>query len=168
MARKPQNSYNDAAMVKKVKRIYVDSTVVLGHFDISETRRQETDVFWDAVQNGEVVVIASDVLDDEIKSEHARDFLVSLPESNVVWIDTTTESTALAKLYISEKVIGESSLNDCHHVALATVFADGIVSWNMKDMVNRHKKYNNVNKAHGYPEIKIVTPDNFKEIHNEH
>jgi len=154
-------------MAKKAKRIYVDSTVVLGHFDIGEARRQETDVFWDAVQNGDIVVVMSNVLVDEIKSDQARDFLANLPKSQVKRVDSTDESDALAMQYVAEKVITENHWNDCRHVALATIFADGIVSWNMKDMVKREKKYNCVNVSLGYSETKIVTPNKYKEIHNE-
>ena len=153
-------------MAKRVKRIYADSTVVLGHFDIGEARRRETDVFWNAVQNGEVVAVMSNVLADEIKTEQARDFLASLPKSQVERIESTDKSDALAKQYIAEKVITENHWNDCRHVALSTIYADGIVSWNMKDMVKREKRYNSVNVLQGYSETKIVTPNNFEEIHN--
>ena len=151
-------------MEKKIKRIYVDATIVLGHFDKDTARRKKTDVFWRAVQYKEVVVIASDVLDNEIQSEHARDFLATLPESQVIWIDTTNESIALAQKYIDGNVVSGGNQNDCNHVALATIHADGVVSWNMSDMVRKKKRYNTVNEENGYPKIKIVTPNKYKEI----
>ena len=151
-------------MEKKIKRVYVDATVVLGHFDNDAARRKKTDVFWRAVRYKEVVVVASDVLDDEIQTELARDFLAALPESQVIWVDTTDESIALAQKYIDENVVSEGNLDDCNHVALATIYADGIVSWNMSDMVRKQKRYNAANEANGYPKIKIVTPNKYKEI----
>jgi predicted nucleic acid-binding protein len=152
------------------KRIYVDTTVVLGNFDKGETRRQQTEAFWSAVRSGEIVVVVSDVLRGELKHdnvEQALQFLTALPQKQIEHITATGESDDLAEQYIAEKVVGKGSFNDCRHVALATIIADGIVSWNLGDMVKRADKYNSVNVTHGYPEIKIVTPNLYKEIYNE-
>jgi len=154
-------------MNKKIQRIYVDTTVVLGHFDIDATRRQETDVFWDAVRKGQVIAVVSNVLDEETKSKHAREFLAELPKSQIERIVSTDESEALAKQYVTAKVVTERALNDCRHIAIAAIYADGVVSWNMNDMVNRHEKYNSVSMKQGYRRIKIVTPNKYKEICNE-
>jgi len=54
-------------MQTKIKRVYVDTSVVLGMFDPDEMRREHTTVFWDAVRSGEIVAIVSDVLRDELK-----------------------------------------------------------------------------------------------------
>ena len=56
-------------MSERTKRIYVDTSVVLGNFDIGETRRLATDVFWNAVRSGEIVAIVSDVLRGELKDD---------------------------------------------------------------------------------------------------
>jgi hypothetical protein len=82
-------------------------------------------------------------------------------------IDSTVESDNLAEQYIDAKVISDKSMNDCRHVALATYNADGVVSWNLRDMVKREKKYNSVNKAQNCREIKILTPNRYKEIYDE-
>ena len=48
-------------MHKKIKRVYVDSSVVGGKFN---TRlAEQTKPFWDAVARGEITIIISDVLD---------------------------------------------------------------------------------------------------------
>ena len=76
------------------------------------------------------------------------------------------ESEVLAVWYIAKRVVGESSLNDCRHIALATVAkTDAIVSWNFRHIVKRGDKYNNVNKKFGYSEIAIKTP--YEVIHDE-
>ena len=157
-------------MSEQKKRIYVDTSVVLGNFDIDESRRQETDVFWRAVRNGEIVAMVSDVLRDELKDnviERVLLFLASLPKNQVEQIVITDEAKELSEQYIAEKVVGSGSRSDCRHVALATILADGIVSWNLGDMVKREDKYNNVNLAQGYRKIKIVIPNKYKEIYNE-
>jgi len=152
------------------KRIYVDSSVVLGNFDIGEARRRDTEVFWNAVRSGEIIAIVSNVLDEELKEEHVEPvqrFFAKLPKSQISRIVAMEESDGLAEQYITEKVVGRGSFNDCRHVALATIIhADGVVSWNLGDMVKREKKYNSVNMAQGYHEIKIVTPNRYKEIYN--
>jgi predicted nucleic acid-binding protein len=156
-------------MTESVKHVYVDTSVVLGTFDPDETRREQTAIFWQAVKNDEIVALISDILDDEVKdpSENVRGFLAGLPESQIKWINATIESNTLARQYIDAKVVSENSLNDCRHVALATIEnAGGIVSWNLHDMVKRADRYNSVNMAQKYHKIKIVTPDRYKEIDN--
>ena len=46
---------------EKVKRIYVDTSIVIGRFDADESRKRKTELFWEAVQCGEVIAIVSDV-----------------------------------------------------------------------------------------------------------
>ena len=161
---------NNTRMENKKKRIYVDTTVVLGNFDIGESRRSDTKLFWDAVRSGEIVVIVSNVLDGELKSNvvaRVQSFLATLPKNRVERTVASDESDNLAEQYIAATVVGRGSFNDCRHVALATILADGIVSWNLGDMVKRADKYNSVNMAQGYPEIKIVIPNRYKEIYHE-
>ena len=148
----------------------MDTTVVLGNFDIGESRRTDTKSFWDAVRNGEIVAAVSNVLDGELKSNvvaRVQSFLAALPKNQVERTVATDESDNLAEQYIAAGVVGRGSFNDCRHVALATLLADGVVSWNLGDMVKRAHKYNSVNVAQGYSEIKIVTPNRYKEIYNE-
>jgi len=43
----------------------------------------------------------------------------------------------LADNYINEKVVGKTSLEDCRHIALATIHkVDVLASWNFKHIVN--------------------------------
>jgi predicted nucleic acid-binding protein len=156
-------------MTGLIKRIYVDTSVVLGKFDIDETRRQQTEVFWQAVRSGEIIAVLSDVMEIELRASasRVRQYLSELPNYQKEWVEVSIESNTLAKRYITENVISENSLNDCRHIALASLHADGIVSWNLKDMVKREKKYNQVNVTTGYRKIKILTPDRYKEIYHE-
>jgi hypothetical protein len=67
----------------------------------------------------------------------------------------------LADKYIEKKVVGRTSLEDCRHIALATIHrVDVLASWNFKHIVNldRIKGYNSVNLRQGYPAIEIRTP----------
>ena len=157
--------YNNA-MENRKKRIYVDATVVYGapKKELSEDSRR----FWQAVRNGEFVLIASDVLDDELERapEHIRASFNALPKSLIERVDSTPESNALATQYLAENVVGKSSFDDCRHIALATVAnADTLVSWNFGHIVERRDDYNDVNEQLGYPRIIILTPRQFMEVY---
>jgi predicted nucleic acid-binding protein len=149
-------------MTKRIQRIYVDSTAIGGKFN---TRiAEQTKPFWDAFERGEVIIIVSDVLEEELQKapQRARDFYADLPESQVERVVSTDESNTLATQYIAEGVVDKASLNDCKHVALATIArADVIVSWNLTHMVNKGRidGYNGVNLLRGYSQIDIRTPE---------
>ena len=144
----------------KKLRVYVDSSAVGGAFN--KRTAKETKPFWDAVQNGDIVVIVSDVLEKELQSapQRAKDFYDDLPKSQVERVTSTVKSNELATQYIVEGIVDEISIDDCRHVALATIVnADVIVSWNLKHMVKRSDEYKRVNAKLGYPQINIQTPD---------
>jgi predicted nucleic acid-binding protein len=131
-------------------------------------RVEQTRQFWEAVIDGKIRVIVSEVLDEEQDKApaHVRDFFAALPKSQIERIVSTCESNRLATEYIGANVISENHLNDCKHIAIATIHrADAVVSWNCEDMVNPNRipKYNEVNEAHGYPKMKIQTPNEFME-----
>jgi len=67
----------------------------------------------------------------------------------------------LRKSYVKAKVVGETSLADCLHIAIATLSkADVLISWNFKHIVNteRINGYNYVNLKLGYKTLAIRTP----------
>ena len=148
-------------MTKRNSRIYVDTSVVNGAF--AQRFSRDTTPFWNAVRRGEIVIIASDVLEQELKNapQHVRDFFGGLPESQIERIVSTDESDDLAERYIAENIVGKSSLDDCRHIAMATLaHADVLVSWNFKHIINdsRIRGYNSVNMKMGYTQINIRTP----------
>ena len=112
-----------------INRVYVDTSVVGGLFGIEFERR--TKPFWDAVHRGEIIVIVSDVLESEVERapKNVRDFFDSLPKTQIEKVFSTAVSNNLAAQYIAEKVVGPTSLDDCKHIALATLaHADALVS----------------------------------------
>ena len=79
-------------------------------------------------------------------------------------VQVTPEALQLAQTYITEKVVGQTSLDDCIHIAVATLSkVDVLLSWNFKHIVNvyRIRGYNSVNLKLGYSTIDIRSP---KEI----
>jgi len=145
----------------------VDTTVVYGA--PSKEFSQDSKRFWDAFRKGEFVIIVSDVLDEELEDApiHIRASFNALPKSLIERVKSTDESNALAERYIAEGVVGELSLDDCRHIAVATLAnADALVSWNFKHIINRRDGYNSINEKLGYPKIEILTP-NQSEVNNE-
>jgi hypothetical protein len=93
--------------------------------------------------------------------EKVRNLIISLPENFIEVIEITKDVEQLAREYISEKVVGNTSIADCLHIALATIYdADVLVSWNFKHIVNINKirGYNSVNYKYGHKILEIRTP----------
>jgi len=76
-------------------------------------------------------------------------------------IEVSSECENLADEYIKEKVVGETSRDDCVHIATATINnIDYLVSWNYKHIVRAEKikGYNSVNLKNGYKQLDIHSP----------
>ena len=162
-----------AKMHTEIKRVYVDNSVISGMFDDHLPERvKQTTLFWQAVIDGKIRVIVSDVLADEAAKapKPVRDFFAALPKSQIEHVESTEESDRLATQYIGAKIITVKHMTDCRHVALATlVHADAVVSWNCDDLVNPYRipKYNEVNAKQGYTKIEILTPDKLMEAYHD-
>src|SRR5690554_2864405 len=131
-----------------MKLIYVDTSVFGGIFD--EEFKIWSGLFFQKIIKSQLKLIISDVVISELDTApvHVRDFVNSLPEKLIMEVALTDQTVSLAEQYILEKVVGETSLNDCFHIAIATLNrADILVSWNFKHIVHplRIKGYNAVN-----------------------
>ncbi len=149
-----------------MKTIYIDTSVFGGKFD--DEFEFWTDLFFKKVINSKLMLIFSDVAEDELikAPRKVKEFVESIPESNILRVELTEEAVILAERYLAEKVVGTSSRADCYHIALATILkVDILVSWNFKHIVNIQKinGYNAVNLMTGYKTIEIRTP---REIFN--
>lgn len=92
-----------------------------------------------------------------------------MPDKNIEWLEITNKAVQLAYKYISEKVVGQTSHSDCIHIALATLnYADVLVSWNFKHIVNhlRIRGYNAVNFKYGHKILDIRSPREILEYEN--
>jgi hypothetical protein len=142
-------------------RIYIDTSVVGGYFD--EEFQEDTKRFYKWFEENDVVFVISDLLDIELINapEKVRNSLGKYDNSKFERIKLSQESIVLANEYIKHKVVGISSLEDCRHIAMATVHkVDYVVSWNFKHIVNidRIIGYNSVNLILGYEPVEIYTP----------
>ena len=144
-----------------IERIYIDTSVVGGFFD--EEFSGPTKRLFTRLENNEVKFVISDLLVLELTNapKHVSELLLNYANDKFERVELTDETTNLADQYILAKVVGRTSLEDCRHIALATVNrVHALASWNFKHIVNldRIKGYNSVNLKLGYPIIEIRTP----------
>jgi len=144
-----------------IQRIYIDTSVVGGYFD--EEFKEATNMLFQRLENREVKFVVSDLLDLELLNApaHVKELLFKYSTDFFERVELTNEALQLADTYIEEKVVGKTSIEDCRHIALATIYkVDVLASWNFKHIVNldRIKGYNSVNLRLGYAMIEIRSP----------
>ena len=145
----------------KQQRIYIDTSIVGGFFD--KEFEKETKMLFQRLEDKEVVFVISEVLTDELidAPERVRTLLDKYNSDYIEKVPLTDEAKELADRYIAENVIGKTSLDDCRHIALATINnVDVLASWNFRHIVNltRIKGYNGVNLKNGYQTLEIRNP----------
>jgi len=144
----------------KIQKVYIDTSVLGWYFDAEfeiPTRK-----LFDEVKRGEYKIVVSNITEGELLSapEHVKSLLFDLGIDFEI-IQLTNDAVFLATEYIRENVVGQTSYNDCLHIAIATISKlDLLVSWNFKHIVNikRIMGYNGVNIKNGYSSIEIRSP----------
>ena len=144
-------------------RLYLDTSVFGGCFDTAQGWVEDSRRVIASFIQGQAVLLSSELLEQEIASAPpaVRQVFLSLPNAAVEEVRISPEMDELAHAYVRAGVIGRRWLEDCQHVAAATVArADALVSWNFKHIVrlNRIKGYNQVNVLAGYGQITVVSP----------
>lgn len=144
-----------------MEKLYLDTSVFGGFFD-SEFEKW-TKILFERILEGQYIILYSKLTDAELTPapKKVRDLVLTIPESQIETIEITKESQNLANQYVIEKVVGKTSIADCLHIALATIYnADVLVSWNFKHIVNINKirGFNSVNYRLGHKILEIRTP----------
>jgi len=144
-------------------RIYIDTSVVGGFYD--EEFKDATRMLFERLENGEIIFVISDLLELELSRapERVRNLLYNYSSDKFERVVLTEKVIKLADIYIEEEVVGKTSLEDCRHIALATINkVDVLASWNFKHIVNleRIKGYNSINYRLGYQMLEIRSPQN--------
>lgn len=140
------------------QRFYIDTSVFGGLFD-SEFE-EETTLLFEKVRLGQIVCVYSNLTETELSKapQKVRDFFNSLEDEEKEKVTVTADALILAQKYVEEKVVGETSIDDCIHIATATIHkVDLLVSWNFKHIVNvyRIRGYNSINLRLGYTNLNI-------------
>jgi len=138
--------------------LYLDTSVFGGYYD--RVFERDTRFLFSKIEEDKYSVFVSDLTKEELQNapEKVKNLL-----DNMIFqsIEVTEECKNLANEYIREKVVGETSRNDCIHIATATINKiDVLVSWNFKHIVNvpRIKNYNLINAKNGYGNLIILSP----------
>jgi predicted nucleic acid-binding protein len=152
------------------QRFYFDTSVFGGLFDAEF--EEETTLLFEKVKLRQIKCIYSNLTESELTNapERVRDFFETLPNEFKEKVLVTPEALKLAQTYVDEKVIGETSLDDCIHIATATLNkVDMLVSWNFKHIVNvyRIRGYNSINLRLGHGTLEIHSPKEIVNNENE-
>ena len=151
-------------------RIYIDTSVVGGFFD--EEFKGATIRLFERLNNNEIIFVVSDLLDLELINapQHVREHLRNYSADKFERVELNEDTIKLANAYIDEKVVGKTSLEDCRHIAMATIHkVDVLASWNFKHIVNldRIKGYSTVNSRLGYSILEIRSPKDLMYYGND-
>ena len=151
------------------QRVYIDTSVFGGYYD--DEFAEHTRPLFDRLKSNEFKLLFSSVTQDELNSapDRVKDLVMGLKAELTEFLDVTDEATELAAEYITEGVVGQTSLADCLHIALATINrADYLISWNFKHIVNvdRIRGYNSINIKKGYKQLEIRSPREFEKYEN--
>lgn len=146
------------------QRFYIDTSVFGGLFD--KEFEEETTLLFEKIALGEAICVYSNLTESELSNAplKVRQYFENINDNQKEKIHITQDILSLALTYLKEKVVGETSLDDCIHIAAATINkVDLLVSWNFKHIVNiyRIRGYNFINIRLGYPPLNIHSP---KEI----
>ncbi len=152
----------------KKLRIYIDTSVLGGYFDTEFST--DTKLLFDEILNGKYQVIISDLTEKELeKAPQNVNELMKKLKIHIEKLIVNQEAIDLALEYVSEKVVGQTSLDDCIHIATATIDrVDLLVSWNFKHIVNiqRIRGYNAINIRNGYQTLEIRSPKDLIDYEN--
>jgi predicted nucleic acid-binding protein len=148
------------------QRIYFDTSVFGGVFD--EEFEEATLHLFERVKLGKIICVYSDLTETELVKapENVRKYFKSLPSEYMEKIFVSDDILVLASKYIEEKVVGQTSFDDCMHIAAATIYkADMLASWNFKHIVNvyRIRGYNSINIRLNYTPLEIRSPKEITE-----
>lgn len=154
----------------KKDRVYIDTSIVGGYFDIEF--EVETKMLFNRLERNELIFVVSDLLEVELERapERVKNLLYRYPDESFQKVSLSNEVTQLAELYIKEKVVGPTSIEDCYHIAMATINnVDVLASWNFKHIVNivRIRGYNSVILKNGYNLLEIRNPRDLIDYEND-
>ena len=122
------------------QRIYFDTSVFGGAFD-SEFDESTLQLF-ERVKLGKIICVYSDLTETELMKapKNIIEYFKSLPKKYMERVEIDNDILTLATKYIEEKVVGQTSFDDCLHIATATIHkADILASWNFKHIVNVYR-----------------------------
>jgi predicted nucleic acid-binding protein len=141
-------------------KIYIDTSVYGGYYD--DEFEKPTKELFRRIRSGWFEVIYSDVVDSEVaKAPSNVKRLYALYKKNAIRVAITPQVVALARLYITQKVLPEKMLFDALHIALCSIHGIAyLVSWDEKHIVSpiTQIQISQINIENGYENLMLVTP----------
>jgi len=152
------------------QRFYFDTSVFGGAFDAEF--EEETLLLFEKVKLGQIICVYSDLTESELSKapKQVQIFFNQFVDNYSERVEVPDEAYKLGQIYVDEKVVGLTSLDDCIHIATATLSkVDMLVSWNFKHIVNifRIRGYNSINLRLGYSTLEIRSPKEIVGYENE-
>jgi len=109
------------------QRFYLDTSVFGGVFDkgFDETSLQ----LFERIKMGKIICLYSELTETELVDAPARvkTFFKELPKENLEKVEINDNILTLAAKYVEEKVVGETSFDDCIHIATGTFYRADIL-----------------------------------------
>lgn len=118
-------------------RLYFDTSVFGGIHDVEF--KHDTEMLFEMVKKDQLTCVYSDLCELELENapEKVKKHFLSLNVKQTEFVEITEEINILAEQYIAENVVGKTSIDDCRHIACATINkVDYLISWNFKHIVN--------------------------------
>jgi hypothetical protein len=145
----------------KIQRIYIDTSVVGGCFDL-EFAEWSNGLLQD-FRNGTFQPLLSEVIAAEIEDapEEVQFVYAELIAMNAEILAVEESALELADEYQKRGILTPNFYDDGLHIALATVAeADLLVSWNFKHIVrfDKIRLFNAINTEFGYKPLQIFSP----------
>ena len=145
----------------KAQRVYIDTSVLGGCFDLEFARWSHALI--EDFRVGRLKPVISEIVTAEVTDAPAQvrelfaDLLALKPES----VNISPEVLALADAYQQHGILTPKFYADGMHIALATVAeVDLLVSWNFRHIVRYDKirLFTAVNLERGYKSLAIYSP----------
>jgi predicted nucleic acid-binding protein len=151
------------------QRFYLDTSVFGGVFD--KEFEEFTLQLFERIKLGKITCVYSELVETELVDapNRIKTLFKELPKESLEKVEINDDVLALATKYVEEKVVGETSFDDCIHIATTTFYrADISVSWNFKHIVNvyRIRGYNSIKLRMNYPYLEIRSPKEIVDYEN--
>lgn len=133
-------------------------------------KRQATEQFFIEVDAGKYEIYISETVRAEIQlapDDKQEKLNAQIAKYNPVELELDDDIRQLADVYINNGVLTRKHLNDLLHLAYATIHGMyALISWNLNHLakMRTHAIGNAVNRANGYHEILIFTPQQVIEV----
>lgn len=147
------------------QKLYVETSVWNFLFaDESPDKKKATELFFKEVEEGVYEIYISETVRAEIvkapdEKQKKMDAMIAKYKPRELELDEDVQQ--LAAMYLENGVLAAKHFNDLLHLAYASVNGlYALVSWNLHHLVKMktHQLGNAVNRAGGYHEILIYTP----------